>query len=47
LPQTATEKVKKKDLRERGITPTTWDRIRAGCHLTGEQAGLKRRQKEM
>jgi carnitine-CoA ligase len=47
LPQTATEKVKKKDLRERGITPTTWDRIRAGCHLAGEQAGLKRQRREM
>jgi crotonobetaine/carnitine-CoA ligase len=28
LPQTATEKVKKKELRERGITATTWDRLR-------------------
>jgi crotonobetaine/carnitine-CoA ligase len=30
LPQTPSEKVKKKDLRERGITPQTWDRQRAG-----------------
>jgi crotonobetaine/carnitine-CoA ligase len=30
LPQTPSEKVKKKDLRERGITPETWDRQRAG-----------------
>ena len=29
LPQTPSEKVKKKDLRERGITPQTWDRQRA------------------
>lgn len=36
LPQTATEKVKKKDLRERGITATTWDRVSAGCTLAGE-----------
>lgn len=36
LPQTATEKVKKKDLRERGITSTTWDRVSAGCKLASE-----------
>lgn len=36
LPQTATEKVKKKDLRERGITATTWDRVSAGCKLASE-----------
>lgn len=29
LPQTPSEKVKKKDLRERGITPQTWDRQRS------------------
>jgi crotonobetaine/carnitine-CoA ligase len=44
LPQTATEKVKKKDLRERGLTATTWDRVRAGCRLAGEnEPGSKRR----
>lgn len=36
LPQTATEKVKKKDLRERGITATTWDRVSAGCTLASK-----------
>ncbi len=36
LPQTATEKVKKKDLRERGITAATWDRVAAGCRLASE-----------
>lgn len=30
LPQTPSEKVKKKDLRERGITPQTWDRQNPG-----------------
>ncbi len=38
LPQTATEKVKKKDLRERGITAATWDRVAAGCRLASETA---------
>jgi carnitine-CoA ligase len=28
LPRTPTEKVRKDALRERGITPTTWDRER-------------------
>ncbi len=37
LPQTATEKVKKKELRERGITATTWDRMSAGVKLRSEQ----------
>ena len=27
LPQTATEKVRKKVLREQGVTETTWDRL--------------------
>ncbi len=27
LPLTATEKVRKKDLRERGVGPSTWDRL--------------------
>jgi crotonobetaine/carnitine-CoA ligase len=37
LPRTATEKIKKKDLRERGITNATWDRVSAGCRLASEQ----------
>ncbi|MFS0736848.1 AMP-binding protein [Sphingomonas sp. 1P06PA] len=31
LPQTATEKVRKKELRERGIGAGTWDRLNAGA----------------
>lgn len=31
LPQTATEKVRKKELRERGIGTGTWDRLNAGA----------------
>ena len=30
LPRTPTEKVRKKELRERGVGPGTWDRARAG-----------------
>jgi crotonobetaine/carnitine-CoA ligase len=29
FPRTATEKVRKKELRERGVTAATWDRVRA------------------
>lgn len=36
LPRTATEKVKKKELRERGITELTWDRVSEGCVLRSE-----------
>ncbi|MBS7700232.1 MULTISPECIES: AMP-binding protein [unclassified Chelatococcus] len=36
LPQTPSEKVKKKELRERGITPETWDRTKAGVSLASE-----------
>lgn len=43
LPQTATEKVKKKDLRERGVTAATWDRVSAGCLLAGEKDRTGRR----
>lgn len=31
LPQTPSEKVRKKELRDRGVTSRTWDRVRAGC----------------
>jgi crotonobetaine/carnitine-CoA ligase len=33
LPLTENGKVRKQDLRERGVTPTTWDRERAGYRL--------------
>jgi crotonobetaine/carnitine-CoA ligase len=36
LPQTPTEKVQKKALRERGVGPATWDRSKAGITLSGE-----------
>jgi crotonobetaine/carnitine-CoA ligase len=36
LPQTPTEKVRKKELRERGVGPNTWDRNKAGIALSGE-----------
>ncbi|MDE8654523.1 AMP-binding protein [Novosphingobium album (ex Liu et al. 2023)] len=37
LPQTPSEKVKKNELREAGITPATWDRVAAGVMLAGER----------
>lgn len=36
LPQTPSEKVKKKELREAGVTPQTWDRLKAGVKLQSE-----------
>lgn len=42
LPQTPSEKVKKKDLRERGITPQTWDRSKAGVFLQSESKSARR-----
>jgi len=33
LPKTTTAKVKKKELRERGLTPETWDREKAGIKI--------------
>jgi crotonobetaine/carnitine-CoA ligase len=33
LPKTPTGKIQKFPLRERGLTPTTWDRERAGIKL--------------
>lgn len=44
LPQTATEKVKKKDLRERGLTATTWDRVDTGCLLASESKAQSARK---
>ena len=41
LPRTPSEKVKKKDLRERGVGPETWDRQRAGVRLAGEKARVQ------
>ncbi|HEY4039794.1 MAG TPA: AMP-binding protein [Burkholderiaceae bacterium] len=37
LPRTETQKIRKRELRERGVTASTWDRIRAGCKLTAER----------
>jgi len=37
LPKTPSEKIKKKDLREIGVTATTWDRLAAGIHLPDEK----------
>ena len=34
LPQTPTEKIRKKELRERGVTTATWDRMRADYTLS-------------
>lgn len=42
LPQTPSEKVKKKDLRERGVTPETWDRMQAGVALESEGKAVRR-----
>ena len=36
LPRTASEKIQKKLLRDRGVTPQTWDRIAANCLLDRE-----------
>ena len=41
LPQTATEKVRKKELRERGVTASTWDRIAADVRLSSEGEGRR------
>lgn len=37
LPKTPSEKIKKKDLREIGVTDRTWDRLAAGVTLEGEK----------
>jgi crotonobetaine/carnitine-CoA ligase len=42
LPQTPSEKVRKKDLRERGVTPETWDRQVAGIPLASERKSARR-----
>ncbi|MEK6653578.1 MAG: ATP-dependent acyl-CoA ligase, partial [Thermodesulfobacteriota bacterium] len=33
LPKTSTDKVKKKELRDRGVSPETWDREAAGIKI--------------
>jgi crotonobetaine/carnitine-CoA ligase len=38
LPKTSTGKVRKTELRERGLLPTTWDRVAAGIALHSHQA---------
>ncbi len=35
LPRTPSQKIRKKDLRDRGVTAATWDRVRSGCALAG------------
>jgi crotonobetaine/carnitine-CoA ligase len=42
LPQTPSEKVKKKELRTRGVTATTWDRQAAGVRLESESRTARR-----
>jgi crotonobetaine/carnitine-CoA ligase len=42
LPQTPTEKVRKKELRERGVGPATWDRVKAGVKLASESGKTAR-----
>jgi carnitine-CoA ligase len=37
LPQTPTQKIRKNELREAGVTPNTWDRVAAGILLSGER----------
>jgi len=41
LPQTPSEKIKKKELRESGVTPATWDRMREGVRLKSETTQKK------
>lgn len=42
LPQTPSEKVKKKELRTRGVTATTWDRQARGVRLQSETRSTRR-----
>ena len=42
LPQTPSEKIKKRDLRDRGVTATTWDRQAAGVLLASEEQSSRR-----
>jgi crotonobetaine/carnitine-CoA ligase len=39
LPKTPTNKVRKVDFRAEGVTPDTWDRVRAGLVLKREKLG--------
>jgi crotonobetaine/carnitine-CoA ligase len=41
LPRTPSEKVKKKDLRDRGVGAATWDRLRAGVHLASDRKKVR------
>jgi crotonobetaine/carnitine-CoA ligase len=41
LPQTPSQKVRKKELREAGITLQTWDRVAAGCELREQPASSR------
>lgn len=42
FPQTPSEKVKKKELRERGVTPETWDRQKNGVRLESKNKVARR-----
>jgi crotonobetaine/carnitine-CoA ligase len=44
LPQTPSEKIKKKELREMGVTPSTWDREQAGVYLKNERRPVRARE---
>lgn len=37
LPQTPSQKIRKKELRDRGVSAATWDRVRSGCLLQSER----------
>ena len=45
LPKTPTAKVQKAKLRERGIGPEVWDRVKAGLKLKDELRKAERRRK--
>lgn len=45
LPKTPTEKVRKGELRDYGVTPNTWDRVQAGYKLKEELKRLERKKK--
>jgi crotonobetaine/carnitine-CoA ligase len=36
LPKTPSEKVRKHELRQQGVNPRTWDRLKAGCRIESE-----------
>ncbi|MDP3138107.1 MAG: AMP-binding protein [Burkholderiaceae bacterium] len=46
LPQTPSQKVRKKELRDAGITRQTWDRVAAGCELTEQPANSRQKARK-